>query len=151
MVPALVFDEKEELDSSKEVEGLFRGDRAPGGFFCSLRFSDVGDLCAARLRFAGRRYRSRLVLIGKEGCALPTAVAPRSNRLAISLTVPGGREGSRTGLERTLFSGGTFCVVVRPGAGTVDAGVAMTPAAGPAVAPRLYGSDMGLALAVFML
>lgn len=54
IVPALVFEEKDELDSSNDVEGLFRGDRVPGGLFCSLRFSDVGDLWAVLPGFVGR-------------------------------------------------------------------------------------------------
>lgn len=147
IVPVLVFEEKDELESSKEVDGLFRGDRAPGGLFCSLRFSDAGDLWAVLLGFVGRLYRSRSVSTMRAGCALLAAVTPRSNRLAMSLTVPAGREGSKTGFERTLFSAGPGanvpCVVARPGAGAVDAGVMATPAAGPAVRPRLYGSSSG--------
>lgn len=154
IVPALAFEEKDELESSKDVDGLFRGDRAPGGFFCSLRFSDVGDLWPVLMVFMGRLYRSRVVLMVSAGWALLIAVAPRSNRLAMSLTVPGGREGSKTGFERTLFSMGpaadVLCaVVVRPaGAGAVAAGFMATPAAWPAVAPRWYGprSDVGAAL-----
>lgn len=102
IVLAVEVEEKEELLVSNDVDGDLRGE--PGGFFCSFLPSPlpaVGSegFCAVLGAVVGRLYRSRDVC---EEAA--PALAVWSQREAMSLTLPGWREGSRAGLERTLFN-----------------------------------------------
>lgn len=106
--------EEKELFASNDVSGDWRADlwTWSGRFFCKRVRSlpspldaltgDVGGAAAAfLLAVVGLLYRSRLAVYGSVGGAAVVC----SRRLAIFLTVPGGREGSSTGLERALFSG----------------------------------------------
>jgi len=89
---------------SNEVDALLCGDfGCPGLLFCSFAPPDpvfvglVGDL----LFPISRRYLSLLVRTVKAGCTAP-GKALWSNLLAMSLTVPGVREGRRTGCDLVL-------------------------------------------------
>ena len=95
---------------SNEVDALLCGDfGCPGLLFCSFAPPDpvfdglVGDL----LFPISRRYLSLLVRTDNAGCTAPGR-AFWSNLFAMSLTVPGAREGRRTGcdfwLPRALFA-----------------------------------------------
>jgi hypothetical protein len=92
---------------SNDVDALLCGDLGcPGLLFCSLVPPDpvfvglLGDL----LLPMSRRYLSLLVRTANAGWTAPGR-AFRSNLLAMSLTVPGAREGGRsTGWDLMLLS-----------------------------------------------
>jgi len=99
-----------ELPVSNEVDALLCGDfGCPGLLFCSFAPPDpvfeglVGDL----LFPISRRYLSLLVRSVRAGCTAP-GKAFWSNLFAMSLTLPGARDGRRTGcdlvLPRDLFA-----------------------------------------------
>lgn len=83
-----------------------------GRFFCNFTRSlpspldaltgDLGVVFPGG-RIEGRRSRSRSAKFRVSGGSSWLGTALRSNLLAMSLTVPAGREGRRTGLERALL------------------------------------------------